>query len=145
MWRHFKHLEVEIFYMLRNFKCEIFLDVRKFVWFYELLALTCQVIRWYVSHCFVVISFFDGIFTVLLQNPFYCNSWCLLRDLFCRNLRTFCVETNYVQDFVRGEKMTNIMYGANSWPNSTTNTSSAISWPHWQPIQVASPGGQNRN
>ena len=35
---------------------------------------------------------------------------CLLQDLFCHDLRTFCVETNYAQDFVRGEKMTNIMY-----------------------------------
>ena len=55
--------------------------------------------------------FFDGIYIVLLQNPFYWNSCCLLRDLFCRNVRTFCVETNYAQDFVRGKEMTNIMYG----------------------------------
>ena len=54
--------------------------------------------------------FFDGIDTVLLQNRFDCNSCCLLRDLFCRDLRFFCVETNYAQDFVRGKKMTNIMY-----------------------------------
>ena len=43
--------------------------------------------------------FFDGIYKVLLKNPFYCNSCCLLRDLFCRDLRTFCVETNYAQGF----------------------------------------------
>ena len=54
---------------------------------------------------------FDGIYTVSLQNPFDCNSCCLLLDLFCRDLCTFCAETNYAQDFIRGEKMTNIMYG----------------------------------
>ena len=54
--------------------------------------------------------FFDGIYTVLLQIPFCCNSCCLLQDLFGRDLRTFRVEKNYTQDFVRGEKMTNIMY-----------------------------------
>ena len=54
--------------------------------------------------------FFDGIYTVLLQNPLYCNSCCLSRDLFCHNLRTFCVETNYAEDFVHGEKISNIMY-----------------------------------
>ena len=31
--------------------------MRKFVWFYDLLDLTCQANRWYVSHCFVVRSF----------------------------------------------------------------------------------------
>ena len=35
----------------------------------------------------------------------------LLRNLFCRGLRTFCVETNHGQNVVRGEKMTYIMYG----------------------------------
>ena len=34
----------------------------------------------------------------------------LSRNLFCRCLRTFCVETTYGQNVVRGEKMTNIMY-----------------------------------
>ena len=34
----------------------------------------------------------------------------LLRNLFCRGLRTFCVETNHGQNVVRGEKMTYIMY-----------------------------------
>ena len=34
----------------------------------------------------------------------------LSRNLFCRNFRTFCVETTYGQNVVRGEKMTNIMY-----------------------------------
>ena len=34
----------------------------------------------------------------------------LSRNLFCRSLRTFCVETTYGQNVVRGEKMTNIMY-----------------------------------
>ena len=32
------------------------------------------------------------------------------------------------------------------WPlGSTTNTSSVIWWPHLQPVEVAPPGGQNRN
>ena len=60
--------------------------------------------------------FFDGIYTVLLQNPFYCNSCCLLQDLFCCDLRTFSVETNYAHVFVRGEKMTNIMSHCKWWP-----------------------------
>ena len=34
----------------------------------------------------------------------------LLRNLFYRGLRTFCVETNHGQNVVRGEKMTYIMY-----------------------------------
>ena len=34
------------------------------------------------------------------------------RNLFCCGLRTFCVETNYGQNVVRGEKMTNIMYAS---------------------------------
>ena len=38
----------------------------------------------------------------------------LSRNLFCRSLRTFCVETTYGQNVVRGEKMTNIMYDYNS-------------------------------
>ena len=35
----------------------------------------------------------------------------LSQKLFCSNLRTFYVETNKAQNFVRGENMTNIMYG----------------------------------
>ena len=34
----------------------------------------------------------------------------LSQNLFCRDLRSFCVEINQAQNFVRGEKMTNIMY-----------------------------------
>ena len=59
-------------------------------------------------HCEI---FFDGIYAVLLQNQFYCNFCCLSQHPFCRNLCTFCVETNHAQNFVRGEKMKNIMYG----------------------------------
>ena len=45
------------------------------------------------------ISFFE-IYAVLSQN------------LFCRDLRSFYVEKNWAQNFVRGEKITNIMYAA---------------------------------
>ena len=42
----------------------------------------------------------------------------LLRNLFCRNIRTFYVEKNIAKNLVRGEKMTNIMF-ANRLPIST--------------------------
>ena len=42
----------------------------------------------------------------------------LLRNLFCRNIRTFYVEKNRAKNLVRGEKMTNIMF-ANRLPIST--------------------------
>ena len=62
------------------------------------------------SHCFAVRS-------VLLPCMLFCREICsfeiyavLLQSLFCCDLRTFCVETIYAQYFVRGEKITNIMY-----------------------------------
>ena len=52
-----------------------------------------------------------------MEFTLFCRKFCfaaiyavLLRNLFCRGLRTFCVETNHGQNVVRGEKMTYIMY-----------------------------------
>ena len=54
----------------------------------------------------------------LMEFTLFCRKICfaaiyavLLQNLFCRGLRTFCVETNHGQNVVRGEKMTYIMYG----------------------------------
>ena len=41
----------------------------------------------------------------------------LSRNLFCRGLRTFCVEANYGQNVVHGEKMTYFMYAPTNHPS----------------------------
>ena len=106
MWRNSRCgdiLDVEKFWMWRNFTCGDILDVEKFVWFHELLALAYQVklfdniiLMWDLfSMAFTLFSCeisFSAIYAVLSQN------------LFCRSLRTFCVETTYGQNVVRGEK-----------------------------------------
>ena len=74
-----------------------------------MLALACQV-RW-IDNIILPWDLF------LMELMLFCRKICfaaiyavLSRNLFCRCLRTFCVETNYGQNVVRGEKMTYIMY-----------------------------------
>ena len=107
MW---KILDVVKCQTWRHFRCGEILDVCKFVWFHELLALACQANRWYKSHRFAVRY-------LLMKFTVICRIFCFIviyavlsQNFFCRNLRSFCVEKNYTQNFVRGEKMTNIMY-----------------------------------
>ena len=95
--------------MWRNSTCGNFLDMRKFVWFYELLALTCQVNRWYVSHCFVVRTF-------LMDFTLFCS---IMRFI---AIHAVCCETCFVAiytlsvwrqlrpRFCPWRKITNIMY-----------------------------------
>ena len=108
MW---KILDVVKCQTWRHFRCGEILDVCKFVWFHELLALACQANRWYKSHRFAARY-------LLMKFTVICRIFCFIvinavlsQNFFCRNLHTFCVEKNYTQNFVRGEKMTNIMYG----------------------------------
>ena len=88
-----------------------------------------QILGKHNSHCFAVRS-------VLLPCMLFCRKICsfeiyavLLQNLFCRDLRTFYVEKNWARNFVRGEKMTNIMYASTS---PTTSTSRPI-----QPSRMA--------
>ena len=108
MWRNFRYreiLDVEKFEMWRYIRCREILDVEQFqMWRF----FRCK--EKYDLHCFAVRS-------VLLPCMLFCRKICsfeiyavLLQNLFCRNSRTFYVEKNWAQNFVRGEKMTNIMY-----------------------------------
>ena len=115
MW---KILDVVKCQTWRHFRCGEILDVCKFVWFHELLALACQANRWYKSHRFAVRY-------LLMKFTVICRIFCFIviyavlsQNFFCRNLHTFCVEKNYTQNFVRGEKMTNIMYAQSLWIRS---------------------------
>ena len=90
-----------------------------------MLALACQV------------RLFDNIILpsdlFLMEFTLFCCKICfaaiyvvLSQNLFCRSLRTFCVETTYGQNVVLGEKMTNIMYGPLLWQFSISNPKTRI-------------------
>ena len=79
-------------------------------WFYELLALACQVQL--IDNIILPWDHFLMEFTLFSRKICFTAIYAVLsRNLFCRSLRIFCVETMYDQNVVRGEKMTNIMYG----------------------------------
>ena len=50
-------------------------------------------------------------FTLFCRNICFAAIYAVLsQNLFCCGLRTFCVETNYGQNVVNEDKITNIMY-----------------------------------
>ena len=54
------------------------------------------------------------IFIALLQNhSFFAIYAVLSQNLFCRDLRAFCVEKNCIQKCAMWRKMTNMMYALN--------------------------------
>ena len=98
--------------MWRNLRCrEIYFEMWKNIRCREISYV--EIFRYkekHNTHCFVVRS-------VLLPCMLFCRKICsfeiyavLLQNLFCRDWRTFYVEKNWAQNFVRGEKMTNIMW-----------------------------------
>jgi len=111
--------------MWRNFTCGDILDVEKFVWFHELLALAYQVKLF--DNIILMWDLFSMAFTLFSCKICYAAIYAVLsRNLFCRSLRTFCVETTYGQNVVLGEKMTNIMYGPLLWQFSISNPKTRI-------------------
>ena len=65
----------------------------------------------YNSHCFIVRSSFLVNITLFCgQISFIAIYAVLSQNMFCPDLRTFYVEKNCAQNFVRGGKMKNIMY-----------------------------------
>ena len=79
-----------------------------------MLALSCQVKL--IDNIILPWDLFLMEFTLFCCQICFATIYAVLsRNLFCRSLRTFCVETTYDQNVVRGEKMTNIMYGPSSF------------------------------
>ena len=66
---------------------------------------------WYNSHCFIVRSSGLVDFTLFCGKISFIAIYAVLsQNMFCPDLRTFYVEKNCAQNFVRVGKMTNIMY-----------------------------------
>ena len=124
-------LSIENFFVIwRNLRCGDLLDI--FMWKFSRSGETLDVnifgcaeisfISWavssdmpskYISHCFAVWYLLVELMLFCRKIRLFAIYAVLSRDLFCRDLRVFCVGTNYVLIFVRGEKMTNIMYSPN--------------------------------